>query len=299
MLRYCSITTQQILFYMNLRDLKYIAAVAKEENFARAAKKSFVSQPTLSMQIKKFEEELKITMFERSQKQFLVTEVGKKIIRKIEVILKEVEEIKEIAKNSSDPKNQTLTIGAFPTLASYYFPEFVNKISRHFPKLKLLLVEEKTEILINKLKDGEIDLALLAMPIENDSFSHVKIFEENFLLAVPKNHELAKKREIKPNELANRQLMLLAEGHCLRDQALDICTKVGAYEQETFRATSLETLRQMVMAGSGITLIPEIAAIKNSKISYIKINKPPKRVIGAYYRKGSTKVELIDKILSS
>lgn len=282
---------------MNLRDLKYIVAVAKEQHFAKAASKVFVSQPTLSMQIKKLEDELEVKIFERSQKNFLVTKVGEKIIKKAEIILKEVEEIKNIAKNSQDPFAAEFRIGAFPTLASYFFPKVIGKIHQKFPKLKLFLFEEKTEILIAKLKSGELDVALLAMPILEEGLEVRKIFSEDFLLATAKNHRLAKHKKITQKDLKGEALMLLEDGHCMRKQALEVCSITGAFEQQEFQASSLETLRQMVEIGAGITLIPEIAVKKDDKISYIKISPAPQREIGFYFRKNTTNLALIDALI--
>jgi LysR family transcriptional regulator, hydrogen peroxide-inducible genes activator len=281
---------------MNLRDLKYLIAVAKEQHFARAAEKSFVSQPALSTQIKKLEDELGVQIFERSQKNFLVTKVGKEIIAKAKIILREAEELKNIAKNSKDPTSGEFRIGAFPTLASYFFPRVIGKICKKFSKLKLLLVEEKTEVLLQKLQSGEIDAAFVALPIFNESFASLKIFEEPFLLAVPKVHALAKKKKIQIKELRGQKLMLLEDGHCLRNQALEVCSTIGAFEQQDFKASSLETLRQMVAVGMGITLMPKIAAQKDDKIVYLEIINAPKRTIGLVWRKSLARVALVKEI---
>ncbi len=264
---------------MNLRDLKYIVEVAREQNFARGAEKSFVSQPALSMQIKKLEDELGVQIFERSKK-FLVTKVGKEIIRKAELILREAEEIKNIAKNSNNPNGGELRIGAFPTLASYFFPQAVKKISKEFPKLKLFLLEEKSEELMKDLQNGEIDCAFLAMPIANGNLAYEKIFSEKFLLATPKNHKLSKHKRVSHRNLKGENLMLLEDGHCMRNQTIQACAMLGAFEQQDFKATSLETLRQMVASGSGITLIPEIAIRKYEKVTYVEIVNAPTRRIG-------------------
>ncbi len=281
---------------MNIRDLKYIVTTAKEQHFAKAAAKTFVSQPTLSMQIKKVEDELGVAIFERSQKKFLITKTGKEIIKKAEKILQEVEDIKNIAKNSKDPFASEIKIGAFPTLASYFFPKVIGKIHKKFPKLKLFLVEEKTEILIEKLRNGEIDMALLASPILQDELEFKKIFSEEFLLAVPQNHKFSKYKKITKKDLKDEVLMLLEEGHCLRNQALEICSSFGAFEHQEFRASSLETLRQMVEIGGVITLIPEIAVKKSDKISYIKIDHAPQREIGLYFRKTAVNKDLIGEL---
>ncbi len=282
---------------MNIRDLKYIVEVAKEGHFARAADKVFVSQPTLSMQIKKMESELGVKIFERSQKKFLITNIGKEILKKAEIILREVEEIKNIAKNSKDPLSSEFKIGAFPTLASYFFPKVVTKIHKKLPQLKLFLIEEKTEILIQKLKSGEIDAALLASPILEDEFESIKIFTEDFLLAVFKNHKFSKYKKIHSKDLKNEALMLLDDGHCMRQQALEICSLVGAFERQEFQATSLETLRQMVEIDRGITLIPEIAIKKSDKISYIKLIPAPKREVRLYFRKSAINKILINELI--
>jgi LysR family hydrogen peroxide-inducible transcriptional activator len=281
---------------MNLRDLKYLLMVAREKHFAKAADKSFVSQPTLSMQIKKLEDELGVKIFERSKKQFLVTSIGKEILQKVEVVLQEVDEIKKLAKRSIDPYSQELLIGAFPTLAPYFFPKIIKIISKKFPKLKILLVEEKTESLIKKISNGDLDIAFVASSLNQNDYHSIKIFEENFLLAVPKNHQLAKKKIIKSQDLNNQELMLLEDGHCMRDQAMEFCFSVGASEKQTFRASSLETLKQMIKAGSGITFVPEIAAKKDDGICYLKIEKPAKRSIFLCYRKNSVKKKITEEI---
>ena len=282
---------------MNLRDLKYIVEVAREKNFARASAKVFVSQPALSMQIKKLEETLGVEIFERDKQNFLITPVGAEIIKKAEIILQESEEIKMIAKNSKDPHKGEIRIGAFPTVASYFLPNFVKNIHKKFPHLKIFLIEAKSDELIAKLKNGELDFCLLAMPIADDSLIGEKIFSEKFLLATPKGHPFSKKSKIQIKELKNQELMLLEDGHCLRDQALEICSMVRAYENQDFRATSLETLRQMVANGTGITLIPEIAVRNDDKISYVKIFNAPFRTIGIHYRKSSVQKNLIKEII--
>ena len=282
---------------MNLRDLKYLVELKKEQNFSKAAQKSFVSQPALSMQIKKLEDELGVKIFERAQKKFLITQIGFKIIEKAEIILLEVEEIKNLAKNSKDIFGGELKVAAFPGIASYFFPQFVKQVSKEIPRLKVFLVEEKTEKIIEKLESGAIDCAFLAMPVLNNLFEAKKIFEEPFLLAVSKKHELAKRKKIQTKELKNRSLMLLEDGHCMRNQTLEFCSFVEAFEEADFKATSLETLRQMVISGVGITLMPKIAVQKSDKISYIEIINPPKRTIGLYFRKGSAKKEIFEELV--
>lgn len=281
---------------MNIRDLQYIASVARNRSFAKAASQSFVSQPALSMQIKKLEDELGIKIFERTKKNFLITAIGEEILNRAEIILREVEEIKTIARNSNDPLAGEIKIGAFPTFASYFLPEFISRLHRNFPKLKIFLVEEKTDKLIKKLQNGELDCAFLANATSGENISK-KIFSEKFLLAVPKNHELIKKQKITINDLRGFEIMLLEDGHCLREQAVEVCNLIGAVETKNFRASSLETLRNMVASGNGITFIPEIAVKKNDKIIYLNIKNAPERSIYLHWRKSSTKEELLQKVL--
>jgi len=249
------------------------------------------------MQIKKLEDTLGINIFERDKQNFLITPAGAEIIKKAEIILRESEEIKNIAKNFKDPFGGEIRIGAFPTVASYFLPNFVRNIHKKFPNLKIFLIEAKSAELIDKLNNGEIDFSLIAMPIDNENLVGEKIFSEKFLLATPKNHPFAKKSKIQIKELKNQELMLLEDGHCLRDQALEICSSVRAFEKNDFQATSLETLRQMVANGNGITLIPEIAVRNDDKVSYVKIFNAPFRTIGIYYRKSSVRKSLIKEII--
>ncbi len=284
---------------MNLRDLKYLVAVADLKHFSKASIKSNVSQPTLTMQIKKMEDELGVKIFERSNKQVMLTDVGAEIISKARDICREVEEIKQIATSYKNPEETSLIIGAFPTLAPYFLPKAVEKIHQQFAKLKLFLIEEKTDQLIEKLTNGEIDCAFLARgsKFDNDSkLRSITIFTEEFLLALPKNHQLADNKIIDYGHLKDNELLLLDDGHCLRNQALEFCSTIDLHEQQNFKATSLETLRQMVICNSGITLMPEIAVNSYDKIAYRRINNPPKRTIALFFRNGSFKKIILEKI---
>ncbi len=283
---------------MNLRDLEYLTAVADLKNFSQAAEKCHISQPTLSSQIKKVEELLGVRVFERTNKKVMLTDVGEQIIDSARRVLREVDTMKEIAQMAHDPSSGIFRLGAFPTLSTYIFPKLVPPIKESLPNLKLILSEEKTDQLLNKLLEGKLDATLLALPIENDHLVTQPLFADEFYLAVPSDHNLVERQEITPKDLAQFKLLLLEEGHCLRDQALDICHTMGSDEQQDFRATGLETLRQMVIAGTGITLMPEIAINKKEAgIHYIPFSDPkPKRTIGLVWRKTSTRSEVIDKI---
>lgn len=281
---------------MNLRDLQYLTAVADLRHFGQAAARCNISQPTLSMQLKKLEETLGVQLFERNNKQVMVTPIGEEIAQHARHILREAQEIKEIAKTAQDPLAGEFRLGAFPTLAPYFLPLAVPAIRKKLPKLKLLLLEEKTEALLERLKAGTLDAALLALPIEKDGLETTLLFNDQFLLAVPLNHPLAKRKTILQNDIAHERLLLLEDGHCLRSQALEFCHMAGAEEQE-FRATSLETLRQMVAAGSGITLMPRMSMRKGDGIVYIPFaGNAPSRSIGLVWRKTSPRKPCIEAI---
>lgn len=284
---------------MNLREMYYLVAVANLRNFSKAAEYCNVSQPTLSAQIKKLEGSLDIKIFERNNKHVLLTDAGETIIKSAKNIINEVDFIKEFVKNSHDPLSGKLTLGAFPTLATYIFPSVVSKIKNDMPNLRLVLVEEKTAILIDKLKNGKIDAALLALPIQEDFLVSQKLFDDEFYLAVPTGHTLAKNKEISQDMLKNYPLLLLEEGHCLRDQALEVCQMHNVGEEQDVKATGMETLRQMVKAGTGITFIPKIAQQKNEQgICYVPFEKPaPTRTIGLVWRKTFQKQQVLDKVM--
>ncbi|PHR50717.1 LysR substrate-binding domain-containing protein [Cycloclasticus sp.] len=283
---------------MNLRDLKYIVAVAETKSFVKAAEQCFVSQPTLSMQIKKLENSLNIKIFERNNKHVLVTEIGKQVIETAKRILQDAEHISILAKHEQDPFAGDFTLGAFPTIAPYILPKLIPLIKKKLPNLRLILVEEKTDILLHKLKTGLIDAALLAGPLHDESLIAEKLFDDEFKLAVATNHPLAEQTIINPDELINQPLLLLDEGHCLRDQALQFCQLSGIDEEQNVRATSLETLRQMVIAGTGITFMPTIAIQNNDdNIRYIPFEEPkPKRTIYLVSRQTNPRTELIKQL---
>lgn len=282
---------------MNLRDLQYLVSVAELRHFGKAAEACNVSQPSLSMQIKKLEDTLGVQLFERTNKHVMVTEIGNEIVKRAKKLLCDAEEIKEFASAHQDPFAGKIRIGAFPTLAPYFFPYIVPKIRKMLPKLRLLLVEEKTDILVNKIIQGELDAAFLALPVEGDELESLPLFEDPFLLAVPIHHPLADNKQISQADIINNDLLLLEDGHCLRSQALEICRVMRVGEYQDFRATSLETLRQMVASGTGITLIPEIAVRKQKDIKYIPFKKPsPSRKIGLVWRRTSARTVCFQKI---
>ena len=282
---------------MNIRDLQYFVAVAELKHFGKAAERCYVSQPALSMQVQKLEDFLGVTLFERTNKQVMLTAVGEQLLERARVILQEVDELKNTAQQSQDPFAGEFRLGGFPTLAPYYFPTVVPKLIKAFPKLTLLLVEEKTEILIEQLARGELDAAFLAMPVNQEHFESHYMFEDSFWLAVSAQHPLSRQSSISLNSIKDQNILLLSEGHCLRDQAVEVCNLAGIVERQDFRATSLETLRQMVAANVGITLMPNIAKQQNDGLTYIPLKSPgSSRKIGLFWRKTSARKLLIEAI---
>lgn len=244
---------------MNLRDLRYLVALSEHKHFGRAAEASFVSQPTLSTQIKKLEDELGVALVERTPRNVLLTEVGAEIVQRARDVLNEVDQIKAIARRTLDPGSGTLRLGIFPTLGPYLLPHVVSKIRARFPRLEMLLFEEKTEVILRQLREGRLDAGILALPLHDQQLHCEFLFEEPFVVAVPGENSLSARQSLRLEDLAEQSVLLLEDGHCLRDQALEVCQLAGAGEKSGFRATSLETLRQMVAANVGITLLPMLA----------------------------------------
>lgn len=277
---------------MNLRALQYFVKLAELKHFSKAADACFVSQPTLSTQIMKLEEELGVQLVERIPRKVKLTPVGAEIAERARHVLRDIDQIRQAARRSRDPETGSLRLGIFPTLAPYLLPHVVPGIRERFPELKLQLAEEKSEDILRQLDDGALDAGLLALPLEDDGLEMEILFEEPFMLAMPHSHPLRDRTHISLADLDGRELLLLADGHCLRDQALEVCALTGAHERVDFHATSMETLRQMVSADVGITLMP-ILAIKppialTENMSIRPFTKPaPSRTIALVWRRSS------------
>lgn len=280
---------------MNLRDFHYFLAVADSLNFKRAAETCHVSQPTLSMQIKKLEMELGLTLFERTNKSVMLTDAGRRVLPEARRMIDSENAIRDIARAVRDPRAGEFRLGAFPTIASYVFPALVPAIARCFPQMQLLLIEEKTGRLLDMLRDGKIDAAILALPIDDAGLDTTPVFDDPFFLAVGREHALAARAFVTVDDLAGHKLLLLDEGHCLRDQALEVCHAHGAHEDRGFRATSLETLRLMVRSDkSAMTLIPSVAIQRDDGLRYIPFQgTKPSRRIGLVRRKTSARAETV------
>lgn len=287
---------------MNLRDLSYLVAVADHRHFGRAAQACYISQPTLSTQIKKLERELEVALVERSSRRILLTPAGEQVVARARGVLSQVDDIHRVAAQARDPEAGSIRLGLFPTLAPYLLPHVVPGIHTRFPHLELLLVEEKTEVILTQLRSGQLDAGVLALPVNHDGLCLQPLFTEDFVLAVPATHPLAAvPGQIDRTVLAGLDLLLLEEGHCLRDQALEVCSLAGGTERRGFRATSLETLRQMVAAGVGVTLLPELAiqapVAPSEDIVLLRFNDPaPSRQIALLWRETSTYQDLLPEL---
>ena len=247
---------------MNLRDLKYVIAVAETRHFGRAAERCFVSQPTLSGQIKKLEEELGVAIFERSNRSVDITPFGEAILVHARQMMEQAEVIQQLALASRDPLAGPLRIGAIPTLSPYLMPLILLPLKKQHPQMKLVLSEELTDTLLQRLHNHEIDAALLATAVDDPGLISIPLFDEPFWVAYPREHAFYEKQKITLRDLDRENLLLLSEGHCLARQAMDICHIANREQQgemADLRAASLETLIQLVRAGSGITLVPALA----------------------------------------
>jgi LysR family hydrogen peroxide-inducible transcriptional activator len=286
---------------MNLRDLRYFVALADTGHFGKAAERCFVSQPTLSAQIKKLENYLGVQLIERQPRRVTLTEMGAKILPLARRMLQESDEIVALARNEHDPLSGKLKVALIPTIGPYLLPIVMRKLRRQLPRLKLMLYEYQTQPLLEKLRSGDIELGILALPVPLDGLEARELYEEPFTVAVPNNSELAKKSTMKIDDLSGETLLLLEDGHCLRDQALDVCGRIEAKESEDYRATSLETLRQMVAAGLGVTLLPELATRgpfgSGQGLTVKHFARPvPSRTVGAVWRKSSARAEAVNAI---
>lgn len=282
---------------MNIRDLEYFLALVKFKHFNKAAEYCHVSQPTLSMQIKKLEESLGLPCFERGSKTILLTDFGHQILPIIEDILAHVRSIEAIAQDCVDPFESHFIMGSIHTIAPYLFPDFVKTLHALYPKMKMQLVESKTHCLVEQLKRGHLELIILAT--HESGLEAVPLFEDELFVLAPRDHPICSNSGLEPEDLENLPMILLEQGHCLAEQMLNKCLALKCVIHD-FRATSLETLRAMVIAEQGCTLIPRIAIREDEKLCYVPFNKPIHRKLYAYYRpdtpRESTLVQLCEHL---
>lgn len=285
---------------MNLRELEYIVSVAELGHFGQAAKACHVSQPTLSGQIRKLEEELGVTLFERGRGGVRVTEAGRAIIEEAQRALSAAEEIRSIARAAQDPLSGHFRLGLIPTVAPYLIPRFVARLSEALPNVSMVYSEDITDRLTDDLIAGRIDGAILATPPETDALLSLPLYNEPFRMVVPDGHDLTTLTELKMSDVDNGEVLLLTEGHCFRDQALSICETREQRQQHSLRATSLETLINLVAQGQGVTLVPVLAAPRLSDdrgltIRYLD-DPGAAREVNLMIRKSFSRRELADRI---
>jgi len=286
---------------VNLRDLRYLVALADTRHFGRAAERCNVTQPTLSAQLKKLEDFLGVALVERQPRNIALTEVGERIVARARRVLQDSDDIVAMARASRDPLAGILKVACIPTLGPYLLPLVAPVLRKRLPKLQLMLYEYQTAPLLEHLRTGDIDLGVLALGVDTDGFETRALADEAFTVAMPAHHALAKKTTVRAEDLADETLLLLEDGHCLRDQALDVCSRIPVHEAGDFRATSLETLRQMVAAGHGITLLPELAtrgpfaSVRNLVVR--PFARPvPHRTLGGVWRRSSTRSAAIESV---
>jgi LysR family hydrogen peroxide-inducible transcriptional activator len=300
---------------MTLTELKYIVAVARERHFGKAADACFVSQPTLSVAVKKLEEELDVKLFERSANEITVTALGEEIVRQAQSVLEQAANIKDIAKRGKDPLAGALKLGVIYTIAPYLLPDLVRQVITHLPQMPLMLQENFTVKLLEMLRTGEIDCAILAEPFPDAGLAVAPLYDEPFFAAVPSQHPLAKLSSVTTEALKNETMLLLGSGHCFRDHVLEVCPEFARFSSDaegirkSFEGSSLETIKHMVAAGMGITLVPRLSvpsqALQPSKrrrdddfVKYLPVQDgkgvpPPTRRVVLAWRRSFTRYEAI------
>ena len=296
---------------MTLTELKYIVAVAREKHFGKAAEACFVSQPTLSVAVKKLEEELEVKLFERSANEVTVTPLGEEIVRQAQAVLEQASQIKETAKRGKDPLAGPLTLGVIYTIGPYLLPDLVRQMITHTPQMPLMLQENFTVKLLEMLRTGEIDCAVLAEPFPDAGLATAPLYDEPFYAAVPVKHPLARLDAITSDELKKETMLLLGTGHCFRDHVLEVCPEFARFSsnaegiRKSFEGSSLETIKHMVAAGMGVTLVPRLSipkaalAVKPKRasdelIKYLPFaGDPPTRRVVLVWRRSFTRYEAI------
>ena len=290
---------------MTLTELRYLVAVARERHFGHAAESCFVSQPTLSVAIKKLEEELGVALFERGPGEVAVTPVGQSIVEQAQRVLEEASRIKDLAAAGHDPLAGTLRLGAIHTIGPYLLPKLVPILRRRAPAMQLHILESFTHQLAEALRQGEVDAVIIALPFEEPGCVTRPVYDEPFLVAVPQGHAWEKKKQISAAELKRESLLLLGEGHCLRDQVLEFCGPVGRGGRgglsRVLEGGSLETIRQMVASGVGVTVLPSTSVAAgggaNELIRVRPFAKPiPRRRIAIAWRKSFPRPQAIEAL---
>ncbi|CAN5604799.1 hydrogen peroxide-inducible genes activator [soil metagenome] len=287
---------------MTLTELRYIVAVAREKHFGRAAEACFVSQPTLSVAIKKLEEELDVKLFERGASEVSTTPLGDEIVQLAQAVLEQAASIKEVAKRGKDPLNGALKLGVIYTIGPYLLPDLVRQAIERMPQMPLMLQENFTVKLLEMLRTGELDCAILAEPFPDTALAIAPLYDEPFLAAVPTAHRLAGRESITSEELKKETMLLLGTGHCFRDHVLEVCPEFARFSSDaegirkSFEGSSLETIKHMVASGMGVTVVPALSVPKDPQpyISYVPFADPvPTRRVVLAWRRTFTRYEAI------
>ena len=291
---------------MTLTELKYIVAVAREKHFGRAAEACFVSQPTLSVAVKKLEEELDVKLFERGANEVSVTPLGEQIVRQAQQVIEQAAAIKEIAKLGKDPLSGPLRLGVIYTIGPYLLPDLVRQAIERVPQMPLMLQENFTAKLLDMLRLGELDCVILAEPFPDTGLAMAPLYDEPFLAAVPSRHPLARRKQLTAEELKAETMLLLGTGHCFRDHVLEVCPEYARFASSTaidgegirksFEGSSLETIKYMVASGMGVTVVPQLSvpAEPQAHIKYIKFVAPvPTRRVVLVWRRTFPRYEAI------
>ena len=287
---------------MTLTELRYIVAVAREKHFGRAAEACFVSQPTLSVAIKKLEEELDVKIFERGAAEVSVTPLGEEIVRQAQQVIEQAAAIKEIAKRGKDPVSGPLRLGIIYTIGPYLLPDLVKNAIERVPQMPLMLQENFTAKLLEMLRTGELDAAIMAEPFPDSGLAVAPLYDEPFMAAVPVNHPLAKRKSITAEELKQETMLLLGTGHCFRDHVLEVCPEYARFSSDaegirkSFEGSSLETIKYMVASGMGVTVVPQLSVPKDKQphIRYVAFADPvPTRRVVLAWRRTFTRYEAI------
>jgi LysR family hydrogen peroxide-inducible transcriptional activator len=291
---------------MTLTELRYIVAVAREKHFGRAAEACFVSQPTLSVAIKKLEEELDLKLFERGATEVSVTPLGEAIVRQAQSVLEQAAAIKEIAKRGKDPLSGPLRLGIIYTIGPYLLPDLVRHVINLTPQMPLMLQENFTAKLLDMLRTGELDCAIMAEPFPDTGLATAPLYDEPFMVAVPRGHPLAERQQISSAELKQETMLLLGTGHCFRDHMLEVCPEFARFSSDaegirkSFEGSSLETIRYMVASGMGITVVPQLSVRswnrndRDAPVVYLPFEAPvPSRRVVLAWRRSFTRYEAI------
>ena len=287
---------------MTLTELKYIVAVARERHFGHAAEACFVSQPTLSVAIKKLEEELDVKIFERGAAEVSVTPLGEEIVRQAQQVIEQAAAIKEIAKRGKDPVSGPLRLGIIYTIGPYLLPDLVKNAIERVPQMPLMLQENFTAKLLEMLRLGELDCAILAEPFPDTGLAVAPLYDEPFLAAVPSSHALARRKSLSAEELKAETMLLLGTGHCFRDHVLEVCPEYARFSSDaegirkSFEGSSLETIKYMVASGMGVTVVPQLSVPKDRQphIRYVPFVAPvPTRRVVLAWRRTFTRYEAI------